>query len=339
MREVPSRTADLPDPLVRLLPRGFQEVDQQPLQRPRLRIRLNSRAKGHVQRVHDFAVDVELQLIDRGVPDADRPRPLVSGQPVERELRQPPFSARPVHRLQIGRIASDGSEQPRPPGGRLGREPARHQRVQRERRVSEPADAVVPIAHPSKLLGQRCGRGRDNAPGGFERQRLEHDQRTQHVIAPLAVIGALLAPLFPPRAGLLDRDRPFRVPDHPLVGRMPHHQEVRHPARLHGERGACSQVLAVHRHAGPQRHRVRPADSAPQPVNPAHPRDDRSVIEPDDELHPHLDHAAHAFDEANEIGRAIAGRHAVDQAHGAGRGGELGLEHERVAAISAPAGK
>ena len=73
------------------------------------------------------------------------------------------------------------------------------------------------------------------------------------------------------------------------------------------------------------------ASSVPSSV--AHPGHDRPVVEADDELHRHLDAPAHALDDADEVGLRLAGRHEVDEAHGAVVGLEFRLEDERVAAV------
>ena len=69
---MPRAAAHLPDALVRLVPDLRQMRDQRPLNVPaRVRPR---QAEVHllIQRIHQFAIDVELQLRARGVADAHR---------------------------------------------------------------------------------------------------------------------------------------------------------------------------------------------------------------------------------------------------------------------------
>src|ERR687888_386282 len=103
MRELPTWPADLPQPLIRLAPRRLEVLEQLALQRPCRRLDWQSVCAALEQRVEHLAVDVELQLLARLVADTHRRRALVSGQPVELELRQPPLAADPVHDLEVGR--------------------------------------------------------------------------------------------------------------------------------------------------------------------------------------------------------------------------------------------
>src|SRR5918998_1855660 len=59
----------------------------------------------------DLAVDVELELLGRGVPDAHRAGALVPGKLWELELRQAPLSADPVHDLDVSGVARTDAEQ------------------------------------------------------------------------------------------------------------------------------------------------------------------------------------------------------------------------------------
>ena len=81
-----------------------------------------------------------------------------------------------------------------------------------------------------------------------------------------------------------------------------------------------------------------PAMPTSDAVEASHPRHDRPVVETEGELHSHLDGAPDALDDPDDVRRLAAGRHEVDQAGSPGGGLELGLEHERVAAIRAASG-
>ena len=75
-----------------------------------------------MQRVHQLAVDIELQLLVGGVADAHRPAVLVPGQPRQLVFGQPALAGDAVHDLHLRRMAGDGAQQPLAPGARLGRD-------------------------------------------------------------------------------------------------------------------------------------------------------------------------------------------------------------------------
>ena len=108
---------------------------------------------GLVERLGDLAVDVELQLRRGGVADPHRPRPLVAGQPLELPLVEAPLAGDPVHDLQLAGIAGDRPQQPLAPRLGLVAVARPQHREQRQRRVAEPAEAVVPVATPPIASG------------------------------------------------------------------------------------------------------------------------------------------------------------------------------------------
>ena len=106
VHEVPARAADLPDALVGLAstpPRRSPSSARCMCQA--YWSRLEPGLARLQERVHQLAVDVELELLRGGVADPHRRRALVAGQPVELELGQPPLAGRPVHDLQVRRPA------------------------------------------------------------------------------------------------------------------------------------------------------------------------------------------------------------------------------------------
>src|SRR5262245_56710448 len=145
--EVAAAAADLPDPVVRLAPRLGEMVEQPQLQLPRVRIEGKPVLARLVEAVEYLAVDVELELVARGVADAHRLRALVTVEPRQLELAEAPLAGDAVHDLDVGRVTRDCTDQPAPPLARLVRVVAVEQREQRQRRVTQPAIAVVPVAH------------------------------------------------------------------------------------------------------------------------------------------------------------------------------------------------
>src|SRR5581483_8372786 len=81
VREVPARTAHLPDALIRLAPGLLEEVEQRPFDRPSVRAGGDAGLAGEVHRGEHLAVDVELELARGGVADAHRPGALVTREP------------------------------------------------------------------------------------------------------------------------------------------------------------------------------------------------------------------------------------------------------------------
>ena len=228
------RPTDLPDALVGLAPASLEAREQMRCSAQALSSRDQAAPPRLVEEVEHLAVDVELELLAGAVPDPDRRRALVAGEPVELELRQPPFAGRAVHDLDVVRVAGDGAQQPAPPRACLLDEAVPEQRREREARVAEPAEAVVPVADAADLLGQRGRRGGDDAAGRRVRQRLQHHQRAEDRLLAMAGVRALVEPLVARRSTcperVLRRDRPRRV----AVRREPrqHERDALAAARL-----------------------------------------------------------------------------------------------------------
>ena len=197
--EVLARAPHLPDALVGLLPRGCAGSRGPSPRATTRRRRARARPAALVERVEDLAVDVQLELLRRGVADPHRRRVLVAGEPatsnsVSRRSPATPYmicSSLRARRPRRG-AASGATRAPR-------RCSPRHQRVERERRVAQPAVAVVPVADAADPLGQRRGRRGDDAARGRVGERLEGDERAVDELLPLAVVRAALRPLLPPR--------------------------------------------------------------------------------------------------------------------------------------------
>jgi hypothetical protein len=120
-----------------------------------------------------------------------------------------------------------------------------------------------------------------------------------------------------------------------LVRREPGEDKWNALAFAHGEFGHRFQIFTVSFDRGVENqgigtsHRLQPA------VAPAHPRHDRPVIEPNDQLHPDRHLPRQPLDDPHDIGIRPARRHEIDIAHCAFAGVKVGFEDQRVAAISA----
>ena len=208
-----------------------------------------------VQDVEHLAVDVQLELRAGCVADPDRLRPLVARQPRQLAFREVPLTGRAVHDLQVVRVAGDGSQQPAAPGPRLVLEAVLEQGVEGERRVTEPAVPVVPVADAADLLRQRGRRSRHDPARRIVGERLQHHQRPRHGLLPAAAVRAVAEPLSPERAGLLQRllriDRCRRL----VVGGVPGEHERLSLSGLDCELRDGAEVLAAHRDGCAQRQR------------------------------------------------------------------------------------
>src|SRR5690242_291034 len=114
--ELATAAAYLPQSLVGLAPYFFEMLRQRPLHVPRRVIACEAALAALMQRVHDFAVNVELQLDGSGVADSHGSRRLVTLQPPERHLGQPALAGEAVHDLRLAGAAGHGANQPLAPG-------------------------------------------------------------------------------------------------------------------------------------------------------------------------------------------------------------------------------
>ena len=152
-REVLGLAPDLPDPAIGLPPvaqRGLDlaaEDGPQPIVEPVARLRVQ------VDRVEHGAPHVVLDLVVRAVADPNRPRPLVARQVVERPLLEHVLAAHPVHHLELVLAAGHVGDEVEEVVG-LPVEAQRVEAPQGERRVAQPAVAVVPVALAAGRLGQ-----------------------------------------------------------------------------------------------------------------------------------------------------------------------------------------
>ena len=105
---------------------------------------------------------------------------------------------------------------------------------------------------------------------------------------------------------------------------------------MHDELRDRRQILTARVDRRAQAERVGPADRDQRlVVEPAHPGDDRAVVEPDHELHAHVDAPLHALDDAHDVRFRLAWRHEVDYPDTACRRLPFRLEHECPLAIAA----
>ncbi len=90
-------------------------------------------------------------------------------------------------------------------------------------------------------------------------------------------------------------------------------QNERHALSL-TNRKLCfsSKIFAAKIDWGFEDKRIRAADCAYPAGDAANPRNDRAVVEADDQLHSHAHLSAFSGNDPNDIGRAAARRHAIN---------------------------
>src|SRR5688500_6181765 len=116
---------------------------------------------------------------------------------------------------------------------------------------------------------------------------------------------------------------------------MPHQQEWNPVTFANDKVGPRRKVLPIRLNVGPERKCVRAGNCLQVAVDGANPRNDRSIVEPNDELHLHRDLATNAFDNTNHVWFSAARRHEVDHTDDAASRFEICLEDQRVSAIAA----
>ena len=164
--------APLPDAVIGLVPDFRQMLQYGAFQIPRSVIELQLGHPRLMKRVHQFAIDVELQLGMRGIADPNRLCTLIAGQPARLPFQQAALAHDAVHDLHVGRRSRRGTQQPIVPGGSFRGIAGVHQRQQREGGVAQPAETVIPISGAPELFRQRGRRRRDNAAGRLHRSAL-----------------------------------------------------------------------------------------------------------------------------------------------------------------------
>ena len=270
---MPRRAAHLPDAGVRLPPAVLEPLQQHARQRP-------ARCRRGRPRARASGTRRPAPRRRRRAAAASRPRcrPAPASTPRSRaatRARARPAAARRAMPYMIcrsaGSPATARSSQLRHARASSTVAGVQH-RHQRQRRVAQPAEAVIPVAQSADVLGQRGGRGRHDAARGRVRERLQHQQRLVDLVVVVAAVTALVGPLEPVRLGV--GERLLRV-DRPGSGLCDGNQVstngIRSPAsRVNSETLVRSSPRTVDRRAEAQR--VRAGDGDACALHPPHPR-------------------------------------------------------------------
>src|SRR5437588_11155313 len=190
MGEVTARAADLPDAFVGLLPCGFQEIQKRSFNLPAGLLELHSHVPGLIEKISHLTVDVQLELMVGGVADPHWLRLLVAGEPIDLFFRKPPLTSDTVHDAGLCRLAGDSAQQPLAPRSRLFQIAGVQEGEEGEGRVAQPANTIIPVANAADPFRKRSGGRGDDTAGGSVSKRLQCDERTQYLLAPLALVGA-----------------------------------------------------------------------------------------------------------------------------------------------------
>ena len=150
-----------------------------------------------MKRIHHLAPDIELQLARGRIADAHGTGTLITGKPRHLPFDEPLFAGKSIHDVQVFRRSGDCAIKPFAPFFRFIVIAGAHQRYQGQRRVTNPAEAVVPIALAAQVLRQRSRRGGGDAACLNKGERLKRQQRPNDGFAPMAAIGAALRPFAP----------------------------------------------------------------------------------------------------------------------------------------------
>ena len=100
---MPAVAAALPDAVIGLVPDFRQMLKNIAFQRPGAFVKFQLSHARLMERIDQFAVNIELQLGVRGVTDPDRLRAIIAGQPARLPFQQPPVAHDAVHDLHVCR--------------------------------------------------------------------------------------------------------------------------------------------------------------------------------------------------------------------------------------------
>jgi hypothetical protein len=312
-----------------------------------------SRSWLQVQRVQELAVDVELDLVPGAVADANRRRVAPPAQVAEHALGEVVLAADPVHDLQraLARAAAGRAGHERDELLGLVGARADVERLDRQARVADPREAVVPVALAADRLRQRGRRGGDDRPGRAVRQALEHARAQADQLAVRAVVDVVLGlPRAPRLNGVVDALRDpvggRRGRGLGRLGRGVPQREAGALPGLEGEGRAHGRVGELERH-GRRDGDATGAERARAAVHEPDQRADQPVLGSRRELHPEVDAPAEALDAAQDLVRrvvaecvaalALGERHRVAHPRRARAGGDDRLDDERAGQV-APCG-
>ncbi len=241
----------LPDTFIRFLPVFGEPVQLAGKRLPQLEGNRCGELVVQVDRVHELAVYVELELAGGAVTDPYRFRVAVAAQMLEHDLVKIGVAVYAVEDVQafVGRRLVAALFQPVHEGCGLVGEPERHQSVCGERGVADPGIAVVPVSDAAEFLRQGCGRRGDQSPGRPVNEQFENERRTVHHLPPASVVPAAAQPRLPVGEGAVEQA--VRLAFHERAdGRVPFQDDVRGFTGVKRECRGDAVIVGDKRHAG-----------------------------------------------------------------------------------------
>ncbi len=112
--------------------------------------------------IEHLSENVQLLLLRRPVPDPYGTRIAIAAQVRQLLLGQVALAANAVHNLQVFAVCAGEALQPVREGAHLLGVTKCAERVEREGGIAQPGIAVIPVAHPAQLFGERRGGRGDN---------------------------------------------------------------------------------------------------------------------------------------------------------------------------------
>lgn len=341
------RSAHLPNALVGLAPPVGRAVGQVRQHTGQLRFQASACARQvDMRRIEQVAVDVELTLSGRAVAHAHGPRAAVPLQVTQLGLGHVGAAVDAVHDLQA---AAGSPTLGQPAEETVGCEvvPHRHQGMQHQRRIAQPAKPIVPIALAAQALGQGAGRRRDDGTRRAEGQQLQDESARLHFAPIRALVAEGAGPVGPTAQRVLQQRRRLR---HQCVRRAVAAGQGRPglAARFDGPTAAQNVAARLRRQARRCAHvhrllaavRLPACGRAAPACRPAPEIETRLACQLE------LDPAVQPFDAAQHrtarqavevgiVGVQRGRRHEVGQPHTARRRFVFGDEHRALAVVAA----
>src|SRR5881409_3479559 len=252
VEELLAPAAHLPDALVLVAPVGADPVDEAAHVGPQVVGDRGTVLVVEVDRVHQLAVDVELEVGGGRVADAHGRGAQVALEVRQRLLGEPVATVDPVHDLEgaVGFELLAARLDPAHEGRRLLGEAEAHEAVEREGGVADPGVAIVPVPLAAELLGKPEGGGRDDGAVRPRGEELEGQRGAVDHLTPAALVGGATEPPAPEVDGALEgvRDVVGRGAGSVLSGPHLLEHEPGRLVRAQGELGDRGAGLDAQRH-------------------------------------------------------------------------------------------
>ena len=327
--------AGFPDAFVGLLPDGFEMLKEGNQHAEFIPGATAEGVLGLEEAVEHFAVDVELNLAGCRVADAHGEGVFIAGEPADFPLEELAFALEAVHDLDLVGTAGEGAEEPVLPRGRFGEVAAIGEGEEGEGGVAQPAVAVVPVADAADGLGQGGGDRGDDAAGGAIDHGAQGDEGAFNDVAILAFVFEAMGPALPAFFAGFEGLEGVDFAGIGLVGAAIGEGEMDSLALGDGKFGDRLHVFAVHGNGGAEDGEIGAGNGADSVFDVGDPGDGSAVVEAEGHFHADGDAAANAFDDADDVGVALADGHEVDEPEGACGALEGGFQDERVGAVAA----